>query len=117
MLAKAARVRKNREFQQAYSRGKSFANRQLVLYVLENGHGASRVGISISKKIGKAVVRNRHKRVIREAMRTLLPRIAGGYDFVVIARAGVVGMGRDEVASSLMHLLKKHGLSVPRVSV
>ncbi|MCL2170821.1 MAG: ribonuclease P protein component [Defluviitaleaceae bacterium] len=104
-------LRKNRDFSQVYGRGRSFANRQLVLYALPNGLEKSRIGISVSKKIGNAVVRNRAKRLVKEACRHIAPKIPKSHDLVFIARAGIVGMKMYEVADSISHLISKQVIS------
>ena len=77
---------KNKEFTRAYTRGKSFVHPLLVLYVVKNRTGQTRVGITSSKKIGNAVTRNRARRVIRAAMQQLLPQNVGSWDLVFVAR-------------------------------
>ena len=62
-------LKKNRDFQNVYKKGTSFANRYLVMYVMDNGLEMNRVGISVSKKVGNSVVRHRVKRLIKEAYR------------------------------------------------
>ena len=62
-------LKKNRDFQNVYKKGTSFANRYLVMYVMDNGLEINRVGISVSKKVGNSVVRHRVKRLIKEAYR------------------------------------------------
>ena len=77
---------RNNEFARAYSRGKSFVHPQLVLYVNKNRVGHTRVGITATKKIGNAVVRNRARRVLRAALCAVMPLDIGGYDIVLVAR-------------------------------
>lgn len=78
---------KNNEFRKIYSKGKSFVTPLLVIYVLKNKKSKSvRVGITTSKKIGNAVLRNRSRRVLREAFRELSPRIFSGNDLILVAR-------------------------------
>ena len=60
-------LKKNSDFQKIYREGKSYANRFLVMYAMENGRGCSRIGISVSKKVGGSVIRHRVKRLIKEA--------------------------------------------------
>lgn len=75
----------NKDFRTLYYRGQSQVHPALVTYVRKNRLGRPRVGITTGKKLGGAVQRNRCRRVIREAFRTLLPRV-GGYDIVFVAR-------------------------------
>ena len=62
-------LKKNIDFQKVYKSGKSYANKYLVMYVLENGTDITRIGISVSKKVGNSIVRHRLTRLIREACR------------------------------------------------
>ena len=103
-------LKKNFQFRHVYNRGKSLANRQLVMYVIKNGRKINRLGISVSKKVGKSVVRSRVTRLIRESYRLSEKNIARGYDIVVIARVAANVSPYDEVYKSLNHLLKKHNL-------
>lgn len=64
---KKYKIRKNSEFRLVYRRGKSFSNKFLVLYVKRNGNNINRLGISVSKKVGKSVIRSRVKRQIGRA--------------------------------------------------
>ena len=62
-------IKKNRDFVKVYQRGKSYANKYLIMYVLKNGTGCSNFGITVSKKVGNSVVRHRVTRLIRESIR------------------------------------------------
>lgn len=86
-MAKLVTIRRNMEFSKVYNRGNSRANPVLVMYVLKNGMEYNRIGITVSRKVGKSVVRNRIKRLIKEAYRKHSDRIKRGYDLVMIARA------------------------------
>ena len=103
-------LRKNFQFRHVYNRGKSLANRHLVMYVIKNGKNINRLGISVSKKVGKSVVRSRVTRLIRESYRLTEEKVAHGYDIVVIARASANGASYQEISRSLSHLLRKHSL-------
>ena len=98
---------KNQDFQLVYKKGKSYANKYLVMYVLENNMEENRFGISVSKKVGNSVVRHRITRLIRESYRLNKEDFEKGYDIVVIARASAKDKSYDEICSALLHL-KKH---------
>lgn len=97
-------LKKNRDFQNVYRNGRSYANRLLVMYVLDNPSGQNRLGISVSKKVGNSVVRHRITRLIRESYRLREDMFNSGLDIVVIARAAARDRGYHEIESALMHL-------------
>ena len=97
-------LKKNRDFQKVYSNGRSFANRYLVMYILENGSSGNRLGISVSKKVGNSVVRHRIKRLIKESYRLNEDSFLSGYDIVVIARVTANKISYFEMESALLHL-------------
>lgn len=103
-------LKKNIDFQKVYKSGKSYANKYLVMYVLENGTDITRIGISVSKKVGNSIVRHRLARLIREAFRLSTDCIPDGYDYVVVARASLKDKGFFETKESMIHLLKLHKL-------
>jgi ribonuclease P protein component len=110
-MKKKYRIKKNEEFQKVFQNGKSTANRQFVIYVLDKpDQPYFRIGLSVSKKLGKAVVRNRIKRYIRQVFLEMKEEIAPGKDYVIIARMPVSEMGYFEVKKSLMHVFKKAGI-------
>ena len=90
-------LNENRDFRRAYAKGKSRVHRLLVTYVLKNRLGVNRVGFTATKKIGKACRRNRARRVIREAYRTLEPQLRQGYDIVFVARGATGEVKMQEV--------------------
>lgn len=103
-------LKKNRDFQKVYRHGTSYANRYLVMYVLENNSDKNRFGISVSKKVGNSVVRHRTTRLIRESYRLNEKLFQKGYDFVVIARASAKDKSYKEIESALLHLGSQHHL-------
>ena len=103
-------LKKNYQFRFVYNRGKSIANRLLVMYVVRNGTDGNRFGISVSKKVGNSVVRSRIIRLLRESYRLSESKFLAGYDIVVIARASAKEATYREVESALMHLLNKQKL-------
>lgn len=106
-LKKEYRVKKNKEFQEAFKKGKSFANRQFVVYSLKKPEQEHfRIGLSVSKKIGNAVVRNQIKRYIRQAFHELENDLHNQFDYIIIARKPTADMGFHEIKKSLTHVLK-----------
>lgn len=106
-MNKHQRVKKNAEFQKIFKRGKSFANRQFVVYCFEKeGQEDFRLGLSVSKKIGNAVTRNRIKRYIRQAFLEMKDEVKPNMDYVIIARHQAATMDFHESKKSLQHVLK-----------
>lgn len=101
---------RNYEYQRVYGRGKYASSRTLVVYVLPNRTGARRVGITTSRKVGKAVVRNRLRRLVRENMRVLYPSLPTGRDIVIVARKADVSATCASVGRELHALLVRLGL-------
>ena len=97
-------LRKNIEFQHTYQNGKSYANRYLVMYVLENNSEKNRVGIQVSKKVGNSVIRHHVTRLIRESYRLREDMFNSGLDIVVIARNTAKDISYHEMESALLHL-------------
>lgn len=103
-------VKKNRDFQYIYRNGRSYANKYLVMYVLENNCDKNRLGISVSKKVGNSVVRHRVTRLIRESYRLHENIFNSGLDIVIVARNSASSVGYAEIESALLHLGKLHKL-------
>ena len=101
------REKKNDDFQKVFKKGKSFANRQFVVYFLEKeGQTEFRVGLSVSKKLGNAVTRNQIKRYIRQSIHELKDEVKQNMDYVIIARQPAATMDFHEVKQSLQHVLR-----------
>lgn len=100
-------LRKNLEFKKVYNKGDSAANRQLVLYKLQNNSDENRLGIVVSKKVGNSVVRHRLKRLIKEAYRLNEDMFEKGFDFVVIARIGALNNTFWQIEKSLLHVYRR----------
>ena len=105
-------LKKNLDFRVVYSRGKSYANRLLVMYVLKNETKKNRLGISVSKKVGNSVVRHHITRLIRESYRLQEERFQSGIDLVVIARGAAKDASYHEIESAMMHLAKLHKIEM-----
>lgn len=103
-------IKKNSEFQVVYKRGKSYANKHLVMYVKNNELNNSRIGVSVSKKVGNSVVRHRMTRLVRECFRLSEHQFKENTDIVVVVRNSAKDFGYNEMNSSFIHLCKLHKL-------
>ena len=105
------RLRNRADFSRIYRGGKSFANGQFVVYWSKQPAAEPfRLGVSASKKIGNAVVRNRMRRVVKEIVRHNAERIAPHVDLILIVRKPAVEMKTKELEKSVIHVLKRAGL-------
>lgn len=104
-MKKTYRIKSDKDFQMIFSKGTSIANRKFVIYFLDKNQNHYRVGLSVSKKLGNAVMRNSIKRKIRHVIMELSSHL-GHYDFVIIARKGVEELDYHEVKKNLLHVLK-----------
>ncbi|MBE3575231.1 MAG: ribonuclease P protein component [Firmicutes bacterium] len=102
------RLRSSRDFRRAYRRGRVVGQRLLVLYCSRNGSRATRVGITVSKKVGKAHARNLVKRRLREAIRRF--DLAPGYDLVVVAKPAASDAQYQDLVHALSDALGRAGV-------
>ncbi|MFJ7972894.1 ribonuclease P protein component [Psychrobacillus sp. NPDC096389] len=105
-MNKRQRIKRNAEFQEIFKKGKSFANRQFVVYCLTKEEDYYRVGLSVSKKVGNAVVRNRIKRYIRQTFLEIHDQVYSKMDYIIIARNPAAKLDFHETKKSLEHVLK-----------
>lgn len=105
-MEKMYRLRNNMEFRKVYDKGKNFWNRNLVLFVKKNNLGYTRVGYTVTKKIGNSVVRNRIRRQMKEIYRLNFNRIEKNYDLIFIPKQNVVDISFEELESAMLHILK-----------
>ncbi|AWB46721.1 ribonuclease P protein component [Paenibacillus sp. CAA11] len=110
-MHKKLRLRNRADFGRVYRFGKSFANRQLVVY-WSTKHEVERfrLGVSVSKKVGNAVVRNRMRRLIKEIVRQHKEKLIDHVDIIFIVRKGAVDMEYRELEKSVLHALRKASL-------
>lgn len=99
-------LKKSKDFQKVYNKGNSYANRLLVMYVLENHTDKNRLGISVSKKVGNSVVRHHLTRLIRESYRLNSNMFNSSLDIVVVVRTTARDENYHSLESALMHLGK-----------
>lgn len=106
-MNKRQRIKKNEDFQKVFKKGKSFANRQFVVYCLRKEEQTEfRIGLSVGKKVGNAVTRVQIKRYIRQIFLELQDEVRQEMDYVIIARTQAATLDFHETKKSLEHVLK-----------
>ena len=103
----------NHIFQRLY-RTNGFANGYLVLYARKNREGMNRLGITVSKKLGKAHIRNRARRRLREVYRLNEDKFLPGWDIVLVARTRSVDSDFGKLTGAMLSLAQKAGLLIPQ---
>ena len=103
-------IKKNNDFQKVYRTGRSYANRLLIMYVMRAEREDTRIGISVSKKVGNSVVRHHITRLVRERYRLNKDRVKTGLDIVVVARAAAKESDFKKIESAYMHLCGLHNI-------
>ncbi len=106
-------LRRNGEFARAYSRGKSYVHSHVVMYVNKNRCGKVRIGLTATKKIGKATVRNRAKRVMKAALNNILTKEIidkHSVDIVLVSRALTPNLKSTKLENTIKSLMEKAGI-------
>lgn len=103
-------LKKNREFAMVYGRGKSHATKTMAMVYLPRKYGGVRAGFSVSKKVGKSVVRNKVRRRMKEAFLEILPEISKSAHVIFIARAPIAAAEYQTIRKEMRYLIKKFGL-------
>lgn len=107
------RLTRSEDFKRVRRSGKSYAHPLVVLIVQTHDQPRVKVGVAAGRTVGTAVYRNRAKRLLREAMRPLIPNIASGLDLILIARPGLVSATLEETRQALLALLKRAQILTP----
>jgi ribonuclease P protein component len=111
------RLTRSEDFKRVRRSGKSYAHPLVVLIVQKSDQPRVRVGVAAGRTVGTAVIRNRTKRLLREAMRILIPNIASGLDLILIARPGLISASLEDTRQALLNLLKRAQTRTSRVCV
>lgn len=106
-MKKTQSLKLNRDFRRLYSKGKSFVSGYTVVYASENRYDVSRLGLTVSKSIGKAVKRNRLKRLMRESYRLMEDRINSGFDIIIVARNRALGKTQQQIQKDIEYAMRK----------
>ena len=109
-MKKTTTVKENYEFRRIYAKGKSGVSPYLVVYVRPNRRGHNRLGVTVSTKLGHAVVRNRVRRRLREIFRLNQDKLTQGYDMIVVARTRAVHAEYRELDRAFLRTCGKLGL-------
>ena len=99
------RLTRSEDFKRVRRSGKSYAHPLVVLIVQKHDQPRVKVGVAAGRTVGTAVHRNRSKRLLREAMRTLIPNIASGLDLILIARPALASATLEDARQALIALL------------
>ena len=103
-------IKKNKDFRLIYKRGKSSVTPVLAMYVRKNKNTSNRIGITVSTKVGKAVVRNRVRRRIREAYRKNEMSFHRGFDIIFVSRVRAASVSFYEIEKSILQLSRSLGI-------
>ncbi len=109
-MNKTYSMKLNKDFKRLYYRGKTVVCGNIVVYVLNNRKKTNRLGLTCSKSIGKAVKRNRAKRLMRESYRLMEKDIKTGYDIVIVARTRATSAKCKHILNDLQYSLSKLGV-------
>ena len=110
-MERRLRLRRSDDFERMRRQGRKFNHSLMMFSILPNGLMHNRYGVVTSKQLGKAVARNRVRRLIRAALQSLHTDLTAGYDVVIVARPAVVGQPFEVVQRIMMELATRAGLA------
>ncbi|MCS7282835.1 MAG: ribonuclease P protein component [Anaerolineae bacterium] len=112
LMERRIRLRRSKDVERVRKEGQAWHHPLLVLLAAPNAEGRTRIGVLAGRRVGKAVARNRARRLLREAARRLYPHLAPGWDLLLIARPPIVEVKEPQVEEALGQLAREAGLLV-----
>ncbi|MBO4569779.1 MAG: ribonuclease P protein component [Clostridia bacterium] len=110
MIKKEFRLKKKYQFNYTYHAGETVGERHLLICFAKSKNKVIKIGLSVTKKVGNAVTRNRVKRLLRASISPVLSKLKKDYNLIIIARPTITSIGLNEISEELMVCLKKAGL-------
>lgn len=110
MIPKEYRLKKRKEFNYAYKNGKSISTKYMSLCYLTANRKNAKIGFSVSKKVGKAFLRNKIKRQFRAIMKKYVANIEQKFTYIFIAKPDITLISFTEIEKNMLYLLKKANL-------
>ena len=111
MLKRINRLKKRYQFNYVYKSGEHFSGEHMVLYVVSSKTKNIKIGLAVTKKIGKAVVRNRVRRQLREIIKKQVPVLKQNYNIIVVARENITTASFENLSNEFLKLVKKANLT------
>ena len=109
-MKRTVTIKENYVFRRMYSKGRSAVTPMVVVYCRKNGRDHNRLGVTVSTKLGTAVVRNRARRRLREVYRLALPGLRPGYDVVLVARSRCLSAPWGKLTAAFARACRELGL-------
>jgi ribonuclease P protein component len=110
MLKRINRLKKRYQFNYVYKSGEHFSGEHMVLYLVSSKTKSIKVGLAVTKKVGKAVVRNRIRRQLREIIKKRVPSLKQNYNIIVVARDNITSASFETLTNEFSKLIKKANL-------
>ena len=109
-MDKLVTLKRNKEFNYVYRRGKAVSRRDFTLVYVRSRYGGLRTGFAVSRKVGNSVVRNRARRRLKEALRLLLPEVQGSFSAIFVAKPEIRDVQFADLVGQMRGALRKAGI-------